>query len=190
MTDIHLTHFGHAERSTDFERFCNEIIKALIKPRVTVVSGGLSDLPLSRRRAVFDLGDLTHNRDQTFASQQYEEEWKIYRDLLRRTNVTEATLWLDTRGNHGKFLLQREMKSISERDLDGFMDPDPESKDSFYRSDFFFLSARHSLLLKDLFQPRPRAFRFLSIHPSNSGERHLFFRRAGHVSQTGCWTSV
>ncbi|CAF3466928.1 unnamed protein product [Rotaria sp. Silwood1] len=99
VTDIHITHFGHADRTEQFEQFCNQIIKSLIKPQVTVVSG-----------------DLAHNRDRFFASDQYEQEWIIYRDILNRTNVTQYTAWLDMRGNH-----------------DAFMDPDPESSKSFYR---------------------------------------------------------
>jgi metallophosphoesterase superfamily enzyme len=67
-----------------FEQFCNEIIISLIKPQVTVVSG-----------------DLAHNRDRTFGSDQYEEEWTIYKNILIRTNVTKYTQWLDIRGNHG-----------------------------------------------------------------------------------------
>ena len=39
VTDIHVSHFGHEDRITEFERFCNEIIKSLIRPRVTVVTG-------------------------------------------------------------------------------------------------------------------------------------------------------
>jgi hypothetical protein len=46
-------------------------------------------------------GDLTHNRDRTFGSVQYESEWNIYKNLLIRTNVTQYTAWLDMRGNHG-----------------------------------------------------------------------------------------
>ena len=33
---------------------------------------------------------------------QYEEEWKIYRGILDRTNISKYTNWLDVRGNHGK----------------------------------------------------------------------------------------
>jgi len=36
---MHLTHFGNVDRTEQFEQFCNEIIKSLIKPQVTVVSG-------------------------------------------------------------------------------------------------------------------------------------------------------
>jgi Icc-related predicted phosphoesterase len=85
VTDIHITHFGNADRSEQFEQFCNEIIKSLIKPQVTVVSG-----------------DLTHNRDRTFASEQYIQEWDIYKNILNRTNITKYTEWLDMRGNHGE----------------------------------------------------------------------------------------
>ncbi|CAF4268771.1 unnamed protein product [Rotaria socialis] len=99
VTDIHATHFGHADRLEQFEQFCNQIIKSLIKPQVTVISG-----------------DLTHNRDPGFSSNQYEQEWIMYRNILNRTNVTQHTAWLDMRGNH-----------------DVFMDPDPQSSKSLYR---------------------------------------------------------
>ncbi|CAF0820817.1 unnamed protein product [Rotaria sordida] len=99
VTDIHITHFGHTDRTEQFEQFCNQTIKSLIKPQVTVVSG-----------------DLAHNRDGTFGSAQYEQEWIIYKDILNRTNITQYTAWLDMRGNH-----------------DAFMDPDPQSNRSLYR---------------------------------------------------------
>ncbi|CAF0776147.1 unnamed protein product [Adineta steineri] len=99
VTDIHVTHFGNADRMEQFEQFCNQIIKSMIKPQVTVVSG-----------------DLVHNRDHTFGSAQYKEEWNIYKNILMRTNVTQHTQWLDMRGNH-----------------DAFNDPNPESDQSFYR---------------------------------------------------------
>lgn len=39
VTDIHVTHLGNFDRMKQFEEFCNEIIKDLVKPSVTVVSG-------------------------------------------------------------------------------------------------------------------------------------------------------
>ncbi len=39
VTDIHVTHLGDADRMQQFEQFCNEIIKTLVKPQVTVISG-------------------------------------------------------------------------------------------------------------------------------------------------------
>ncbi len=45
---------------------------------------------------------MAHNRDRTFASEQYEQEWTIYKNILIRTNVTQYTAWLDMRGNHGE----------------------------------------------------------------------------------------
>lgn len=47
-------------------------------------------------------GDLTHAklRNEQF-SQQFEEEWKTYNDVLRKTGVREKVPWLDIRGNHG-----------------------------------------------------------------------------------------
>jgi hypothetical protein len=39
VTDIHITHFDNIDRIEQFEQFCNEIIKTLIQPQVTIVSG-------------------------------------------------------------------------------------------------------------------------------------------------------
>lgn len=85
MTDIHISQFGRIDRIEEFEEFCNQTIKSLIKPEVTIVSG-----------------DLTHSRARKFASLQYEREWIIYKSILNRTNITHYTTWLDIRGNHGK----------------------------------------------------------------------------------------
>lgn len=47
-------------------------------------------------------GDLTDARGKDFfVSQQYDEEWKIYHDILMDAKVKEKTIWLDLRGNHG-----------------------------------------------------------------------------------------
>lgn len=48
-------------------------------------------------------GDLTDARGKDFfISQQYEDEWKIYHEILTTSNVKNKTIWLDLRGNHGK----------------------------------------------------------------------------------------
>jgi hypothetical protein len=71
-----------------FEQFCNEIIKTLVRPPVTIVSGDL-------------VNSVGESRNQIFGTGQYEQEWKIYKDILTRTNITKYTKWLDMRGNHG-----------------------------------------------------------------------------------------
>lgn len=78
-----------------FEQFCNRTIKALIKPPVTVVSGDLVD----------SASVLGAKNDWPFATAQYEDEWRVYRDILDRTSVTKHTAWLDMRGNHGERVL-------------------------------------------------------------------------------------
>jgi len=40
-------------------------------------------------------------REALLGTAQYEKEWRIYRNLLDRTNVTKYTKWLDLKGNHG-----------------------------------------------------------------------------------------
>lgn len=48
-------------------------------------------------------GDLTDAKDRDLlGSRQYEDEWKIYNEILNQTNVRNKTLWMDIRGNHGK----------------------------------------------------------------------------------------
>lgn len=57
----------------------------VIKPPVIVASGDLTD---------------ARGRD-SFLSKQYEDEWKIYHEILSTANVLNQTKWLDLRGNHG-----------------------------------------------------------------------------------------
>ncbi|CAF0716595.1 unnamed protein product [Adineta steineri] len=106
VSDIHVTHIGYNDRMKQFEQFCNEIIKTLVKPSVTIVSGDL----------VHSVSGLIRKGDRPFRTAQFEEEWNMYRDILNRTNVTKYTKWLDIKGNH-----------------DTFMDPNPDSSMSFYR---------------------------------------------------------
>ena len=52
---------------------------------------------------MYSLGDLTDAKSVDFqGSQQYEDEWITYDKVLKETKVTEKTVWLDVRGNHGK----------------------------------------------------------------------------------------
>ena len=47
-------------------------------------------------------GDLTDAKTVDMqGSMQYEKEWKEYDRILKSTKITEKTVWLDTRGNHG-----------------------------------------------------------------------------------------
>ena len=52
---------------------------------------------------VFKLpGDLTDAKSEdNMGSQQYVEEWEVYKNILQGCRVTEKTVWLDIRGNHG-----------------------------------------------------------------------------------------
>lgn len=47
------------------------------------------------------VGGLIYGRGRVFGIAQYEQEWKIYRNILIRTNITQYTKWLDIKGNHG-----------------------------------------------------------------------------------------
>ena len=71
-------------RGTDLLRFCTEVID-IIKPKLVIHTGDITD---SRTK-------------QPMGSEQHEEEWIEYRDIINGSNVTKKTVWLDIRGNHG-----------------------------------------------------------------------------------------
>lgn len=56
------------------------------------------------------LGDLVDARTKDLlGSKQFEKEWEWYQQILNETGVTNNTIWLDIRGNHGNiiyFMLQ------------------------------------------------------------------------------------
>lgn len=86
ISDIHISHLRDETRIRDFQKFVTETLDA-IKPPVVLASG-----------------DLTDGRGKEFyVSQQYDEEWKTYNEILSKANVTDKTIWLDIRGNHGSF---------------------------------------------------------------------------------------
>lgn len=50
-------------------------------------------------------GDLTDAKTKdAIGSQQFETEWRHYRDILKENDIGNKTLWLDIRGNHGKHI--------------------------------------------------------------------------------------
>lgn len=52
---------------------------------------------------VLATGDLTDAKTKdAIGSQQYESEWRHYRDILKEFDISKKTVWLDIRGNHGK----------------------------------------------------------------------------------------
>ena len=47
-------------------------------------------------------GDLTDAKlSDLRGSRQFEEEWQEYSHILHKSGVTQKTVWLDIRGNHG-----------------------------------------------------------------------------------------
>lgn len=86
ISDIHISHLRDQERIHDLWKFATETLDT-IKPPVVLASG-----------------DLTDGRGkQLYVSQQYDKEWESYNLVLTQANVTNKTIWLDIRGNHGMF---------------------------------------------------------------------------------------
>ncbi|CAG9858616.1 unnamed protein product [Phyllotreta striolata] len=86
ISDIHISLFRDPMRITEFREFCHLTLNA-IKPSVVLASGDLTDAKTK----------------DSIGSEQYEEEWKHYRDILNESNIKKRTLWLDIRGNHDNF---------------------------------------------------------------------------------------
>ena len=70
-----------------FRAFCSETV-SVVRPSLVMLTG-----------------DITHAKfANDIDSKQMEEEWKVYNDILKQTNVAETVSWLDIRGNHGIYV--------------------------------------------------------------------------------------
>lgn len=86
VSDLHISIFRDLSRGPDLKRFCKEVIP-VIQPSVVLATG--------------DLIDAT--TPDHLGSKQFEEEWKIYQQVLYESGVAKNTIWLDIRGNHDNF---------------------------------------------------------------------------------------
>jgi len=87
VSDLHISINFDPSRGPDFERWCHEVVIDTVKPKVTLVTGDLTDARTKR----------------LMNGEQYVEEWIMYASIINRTKVTDKTLWLDLRGNHDDF---------------------------------------------------------------------------------------
>ena len=87
ISDLHLSINFDPRRGPDFEKWINQVVIEAIKPKVTLVTGDLTD---ARTKGIM-------------GGEQYEQEWIWYQEIVNRTGVTDKTLWLDLRGNHDDF---------------------------------------------------------------------------------------
>lgn len=83
VSDTHLSIYFDPKRMPDLKRLCTEVVD-VIKPSVVLATGDLTDA----------------RTPGPFGSEQHEREWQMYQEVIRDTNVTAKTVWLDIRGNH------------------------------------------------------------------------------------------
>ncbi|XP_037092202.1 transmembrane protein 62-like [Pollicipes pollicipes] len=86
ISDLHISIFQDPKRIEQLRLFVNESVP-VIEPELVLASGDLTDAKNSN----------------SIGSAQYEEEWKIYKDILVGGNVFNNSFWLDLRGNHDLF---------------------------------------------------------------------------------------
>uniref|UniRef100_A0A2M3ZKX5 Putative transmembrane protein 62 n=1 Tax=Anopheles braziliensis TaxID=58242 RepID=A0A2M3ZKX5_9DIPT len=86
ISDIHISKYLDPTRVAHLVEFCNRTVD-IIRPSVVLASGDLTDAKTSN----------------FLGSQQHEQEWRWYFEVLQNTNVLNRTVWLDIRGNHDNF---------------------------------------------------------------------------------------
>jgi len=60
---------------------------------------------LTEWQCVCLLGDITDAKlEDREGSRQFEDEWKQYDQALCESGILDKTIWLDTRGNHGRLV--------------------------------------------------------------------------------------
>lgn len=85
VSDLHISIYQDPSRIKELEVFTSELLP-LIKPRVVVASG-----------------DLTDGKNSDYmGSKQNEDEWIKYEKIFNNSQqVIKDIVWLDLRGNHG-----------------------------------------------------------------------------------------
>lgn len=84
ISDLHISVFRDPGRISHFQQFCDNTIKK-IKPSVVLASGDLTDAKTK----------------DNLGSSQVKTEWIYYYNIIKESGVTDDTIWLDIRGNHG-----------------------------------------------------------------------------------------
>lgn len=86
VSDLHISKFQDSGRATELLELCDFTLKH-INPSVILVTGDITD---AKKR------DL-------IGSQQFKEEWIMYREVLDKCSTIKKIPWLDIRGNHDNF---------------------------------------------------------------------------------------
>ncbi|CAO3608777.1 unnamed protein product [Cunninghamella blakesleeana] len=85
ISDLHISKYRAKGHTLHFLHFIRSILP-IIKPEFIVVTGDLTDAKDRKR----------------ITSQQYIEEWKVYKSAIEQQSWTNTT-WYDMRGNHDCF---------------------------------------------------------------------------------------
>ena len=84
VSDVHISVHHEPERTADFKEFCHRTINELIKPRVLLITGDLTDAKSANK----------------LYSEQYRKEWDDFVEAVDGLNGTET---IAIRGNHDAF---------------------------------------------------------------------------------------
>ena len=86
ISDIHLSLVNNFKVREDLHSFCTKTVST-VNPALILVTGDLTHAKLRGR----------------YRSRQFEEEWKVYGEIMATTGVRDRQPWLDIRGNHDNY---------------------------------------------------------------------------------------
>ncbi|XP_014291575.1 transmembrane protein 62 isoform X2 [Halyomorpha halys] len=128
VSDMHISKFQDNTRALELLELCDFTLRH-INPSVILATGDLTD---AKKR------DL-------IGSQQFKEEWIIYREVLKKCSTIKRIPWLDIRGNH-----------------DNFDVPDISSRKNYFR-DYSMQGKNHSQSYIHKFSKGSESYAFIGV---------------------------